>query len=59
MSDVVDNKAEHRFELAIDGGIAFATYRLTPQAVISPILRRRAHCAAAASHPSLSGARWS
>jgi predicted GNAT family acetyltransferase len=34
MSDVVDNKAEHRFELAIDGGIAFATYRLTPQAVI-------------------------
>ncbi|MBV8917470.1 GNAT family N-acetyltransferase [Bradyrhizobium sp.] len=34
MSDVVDNKAQHRFELAVEGGIAFANYRLTPQAVI-------------------------
>jgi predicted GNAT family acetyltransferase len=34
MGDVVDNKALHRFELAVDGGIAFANYRLTPQAVI-------------------------
>jgi predicted GNAT family acetyltransferase len=34
MSDVVDNKAQHRFELAVEGGIAFANYRRTPQAVI-------------------------
>jgi uncharacterized protein len=34
MSDVVDNKAQHRFELAVEGGIAFANYRWTPQAVI-------------------------
>ena len=34
MSDVVDNKAQHRFELAVEGGMAFANYRLTPQAVI-------------------------
>ena len=34
MSDVVDNKVQHRFELAVEGGIAFANYRLTPEAVI-------------------------
>ena len=34
MTDVIDNKAQHRFELVVDGGIAFANYRLTPQAVI-------------------------
>jgi len=34
MSDVVDNKARHRFELDVQGQIAFANYRLTPQAVI-------------------------
>jgi predicted GNAT family acetyltransferase len=34
MSDVVDNKTQHRFELAVDGGIAFANYRLTAHAVI-------------------------
>jgi uncharacterized protein len=34
MSDVVDNKAQHRFELAVEGGTAFANYRVTPQAVI-------------------------
>jgi len=34
MSTVVDNKAQHRFEFAAEGGIAFANYRLTPQAVI-------------------------
>jgi predicted GNAT family acetyltransferase len=34
MSDVVDNKAQHRFELAVEGGLAFANYRPTPQAVI-------------------------
>ena len=34
MSDVIDNKARHRFELAVEGDIAFANYRLTPQAVI-------------------------
>jgi predicted GNAT family acetyltransferase len=34
MSDVIDNKAQHRFELAVEGGIAFANYRLMPQALI-------------------------
>ena len=34
MSDVVDNQAEHRFELKVEGGMAFANYRLTAQAVI-------------------------
>ena len=34
MTDIIDNKAQHRFELVVDGGIAFANYRLTPQAVI-------------------------
>jgi predicted GNAT family acetyltransferase len=31
---VRDNKAQSRFELDVEGGIAFANYRLTPQAVI-------------------------
>ena len=34
MTDIIDNKAQHRFELVVDGGIAFANYRLTAQAVI-------------------------
>ena len=31
---VRDNKVQSRFELDVDGGIAFANYRLTPNAVI-------------------------
>lgn len=31
---VRDNKAKSRFELDVEGGQAFANYRLTPQAVI-------------------------
>lgn len=31
---VRDNKAQSRFELDVDGGVAFANYRLTPAAVI-------------------------
>ena len=31
---VRDNKAQSRFELDVDGGIAFANYHLTPTAVI-------------------------
>jgi uncharacterized protein len=31
---VRDNKARSRFELDVEGGPAFANYRLTPQAVI-------------------------
>jgi uncharacterized protein len=34
MSLVRDNKALSRFELDVDGGVAFANYRLTPSAVI-------------------------
>ena len=34
MGDIIDNKAQHRFELAVEGDIAFANYRLTPQAVV-------------------------
>jgi predicted GNAT family acetyltransferase len=31
---VRDNKAQSRFELDVEGGLAFANYRLTPSAVI-------------------------
>ena len=34
MTSVRDNKAKSRFELDIDGNIAFANYRATPLAVI-------------------------
>jgi hypothetical protein len=34
MQAVRDNKALHRFELDAGGEVAFANYRLTPQAVI-------------------------
>jgi predicted GNAT family acetyltransferase len=34
MSAVRDNKALHRYELDAEGEVAFANYRLTPQAVI-------------------------
>ena len=34
MTTVRDNKALSRFELDVDGGVAFANYRLTPSAVI-------------------------
>jgi uncharacterized protein len=34
MADVRDNKARQRFELDVEGQIAFANYRQTPQAVI-------------------------
>jgi len=34
MATVRDNKLQSRFELAVEGGIAFANYRLTPSSVI-------------------------
>jgi uncharacterized protein len=34
MAAVRDNRTRSRFELDVDGGIAFANYRLMPQAVI-------------------------
>jgi predicted GNAT family acetyltransferase len=34
-TDIVrDNKTRSRFELEVEGGVAFANYRLTPPAVI-------------------------
>ena len=34
MAAVRDNKALGRFELDVEGALAFANYRLTPQAII-------------------------
>jgi uncharacterized protein len=34
MTAVRDNKVQSRFELDVDGGVAFANYRLTSSAVI-------------------------
>jgi len=34
MNQVRDNKAKSRFELDVEGGLAFANYRLAPSAVI-------------------------
>jgi predicted GNAT family acetyltransferase len=34
MNEVRDNKAQSRFELDVDGGIAFANYRLAASAVV-------------------------
>jgi uncharacterized protein len=33
-SMVRDNKTQNRFELDVEGGVAFANYRITPAAVI-------------------------
>ena len=41
MPEVRDNKALGRFELDVEGAVAFANYRLTPQAVVITQPRRR------------------
>jgi predicted GNAT family acetyltransferase len=43
---VIDNPARHRFELAVDGQIAFATYRREPGVLVIPYVE---------SPPSLRG----
>ena len=59
MATVRDNKTQSRFELDVEGGVAFANYRLTPSAVIithteTPLL----NCAGAASPPNWSKVPW-
>ncbi|MBI3702119.1 MAG: N-acetyltransferase [Afipia sp.] len=34
MPDVIDNKSLNRFELNVDGSVAFATYRRSPGIVV-------------------------
>ena len=34
MTDVRDNKAQNRFELDVEGTVAFANYRATPAAIV-------------------------
>ncbi|SDS16509.1 GNAT family N-acetyltransferase [Bradyrhizobium canariense] len=34
MNQVRDNKSQHRFELDVEGAVAFANYRLAPGSVI-------------------------
>jgi len=34
MTEVRDNKAQNRFELDVEGALAFANYRLAPSTVI-------------------------
>jgi uncharacterized protein len=34
MNQVRDNKSQRRFELDVEGGLAFANYRLSPDTVI-------------------------
>jgi len=34
MTEVRDNKGQNRFELDVEGGLAFANYRLTPSTVV-------------------------
>ena len=34
MADVRDNKSQSRFELDVEGSVAFANYRTTPAAII-------------------------
>jgi uncharacterized protein len=57
-ASVRDNSEKSRFELDMGNEIAFANYRLTPEAVSSRTQKRRALYAAEASLPSSSKARW-
>ena len=43
MAAVRDNKTQNRFELDVDGAVAFANYRVTPSAVTHPLASRSAN----------------
>ena len=58
MTAVRDNKAKSRFELDVEGAVAFANYRLAPGAVIITHTETPRNCAAAASPRNWCRARW-
>jgi hypothetical protein len=58
VSDVVDNKAHHRFELAVDGHLAAASYKLDSDVITFIHTEVPPSLAVAASVQSWSRARW-
>ena len=58
MAAVRDNKTLSRFEMDVEGAVAFANYRLTPQAVIITHTETPRRRAAAAPPPNWLGVRW-
>jgi uncharacterized protein len=58
MAAVRDNMSLNRFELDVDGAVAFANYHLTPQAVIITYTETPRALRGRASLPNWSGARW-
>ena len=59
MNPVRDNKSLRRFELDVDGGVAFANYRLAPGTIILTHTETPSEpCAAVASPRNWSRGRW-